>query len=467
MKREIAKNKTEQETAGAAVHRTVNGQSKGAAPNDMTNFSLMRKALWIVGILLVFEVLIYCIHIPMGIVSDDAYHLEHGVLAENLFELIRGRFFSNGRFLTDGAAFFAYHLPFSAWKILDSGMYGVLLILIWRMFTDRSEEMFFICAGNLLMFPIYTLLQSAGYIATSANYIYTFTALLIGVFPVIKCIRQEHCHAVFYLLSLSGIVYTCNQDQMGVICIGAFFFICAVYLVRWIRNQRREDFRVLLQSTAYLLISLLVFGLMFLVPGHIERMKSTAEMEAYLPVYAEWSTGYKLYRGAATTFAWLFFSQPALLQLFCLSLLVAVYIWNRRMIVFPVLLLMLTTAVQGIDRECFVIIYEYAYHMPDLQEISTHPQAIIVSILIFILMILSVAALWNRCRDLCVSLFILNILGFGSRIMMGFSATIYASSFRTFTAQLLMFAICNILVAGKILERMRRYSGIQMATDRS
>lgn len=467
MNRDRAGNKTEQETAGAAVRSAGNRSLKGVGPGNSRNGSIQGRILWIVAILLVYEVLVYCIHIPMGIVSDDAYHLEHGVLAENLFELIRGRFFSNGRFLTDGAAFFAYHLPFSVWKILDTCMYGILLILIWRMFTDRSKEMLFICAGNLLLLPIYTLLRSAGYIATSTNYIYTFVALLVGAFPVIKCMRHERCHAAFYLFSLSGIIYTCNQDQMGVLCVGAFFFISAVYLVRWIRDQRKADFRVLLHGAGYLLISLLVFGLMFLVPGHIERMKSTAEMEAYLPVYAEWSTGYKLYRGAATTFAWLFYSRQALLLLFCLSLLAAVYVWNRKMVVFPALLLLLVTGVQEIDSECFVIVHEYAYHMPDLQEISTHPQGIIVSSLIFLLMILSAAALWGGCRDLCVSLFILNILGFGSRFMMGFSATIYASSFRTFTAQLLLLAICNILAAGKILEYLGRGSGMQALAGKS
>ena len=92
--------------------------------------------------------------------------------------------------------------------------------------------------------------------------------------------------------------------------------------------------------------------------------------------------------------------------------------------------------------------------MPDLHEIAYSPLGAIVSLCFFAVMILSVLQIRKADRDLGDRLFLLNILGFGSRFMMGLSSTLYLSSFRTFTAQLFCFIICDVLLAGKILGTM-------------
>ncbi len=405
-------------------------------------------------VFIVFLIIIYRIHIPMEIVSDDAYNLEHGLNRSNVFEWIRDRFYSNGKFLTDGAALLLYLIPFNAWKVLDTLVYGVILFMLWRLFTDRSVVMLAICAGLEAAFPIFFLMRSAGYIATSANYVYAVAALLLGMAPLVRTIRREGVSVLLFVLSLMGIIFSSNQDQTAMIAIGGFLMTGILYFLKNKAHGKGLYRRVLAVSSVYFLISLAAYILMFLTPGHIARMKSTAEMEYYLPQFAGWSTGFKLYRGMATTFAWLFFSQPVLLRLFCLELLAVCCIRKTKAVIFPILLTAVLFVVSMQDSSHFVIVHEYAYYMPDLKPVQTDPGGLILSIVLLALMILSVLALWRSDRDLCAWLVILNILGFGSRFMMGFSATLYASSFRTFTPQLFCFMICCILLAGDFLDRL-------------
>ena len=106
-----------------------------------------------------------------------------------------------------------------------------------------------------------------------------------------------------------------------------------------------------------------------------------------------------------------------------------------------------------IEKIVSALDYDYTGGLPGLVSVKENPAPLIVAIAIFILMILSVFTLYKSNRKLCIELMILNILGFGSRFMMGFSATLFASSYRTFTLQLICFLICDVLMVGRVMER--------------
>ncbi|MDO5131381.1 MAG: hypothetical protein Q4D81_00170 [Eubacteriales bacterium] len=409
----------------------------------------------VITVAAVFLAVMFLVHLPMDIISDDAYHLDHGVNQENMTSLLKEIYYHNGKFLTDGLAYLFYRIPFPLWKIIDTIVYGILLGGLWSLFTDRSLPMLVVCAMTVVLFPASFLMRSAGFIATSTNYLYTVLGLLLGITPLVRRIRREKTGAPGYILSFLGLLYAGNQDQTAVVAAGAFFLTGLYYFLRSGGKGNNTDRDIVLVSVVYFAVSAAIYLFMFRVPGHIERMSSTAEMERYLPQYAQWSTGFKFYRGMATTFAWLFFVQPDLVRLFCFGLLALCYIRRAKGIIIPVLLQAAVLAAGAIDSDYFIIYHDYAYKMPDLKPVSTHPQAVVLAFLIFAFLFFSVLTLWKTDQDLCAKLVILNVLGFGSRFMMGFSATLYASSFRTFVPQMFSFIICDILLAGTILREIR------------
>ena len=71
--------------------------------------SFLKKNKFII-LYTVFFILVLLKHIPMNYISDDVANIE--LLANNsTFDIIIGRFYGNGRFITDGLAFLLYHLP--------------------------------------------------------------------------------------------------------------------------------------------------------------------------------------------------------------------------------------------------------------------------------------------------------------------------------------------------------------------
>ncbi|MBQ6342118.1 MAG: hypothetical protein IJI41_03225 [Anaerolineaceae bacterium] len=413
------------------------------------------KAADFIIIMIWFELLIYHIHSGMGIISDDAVNAAMDVNWSNVATFIKGRFFSNGKFITDGLAFLLYCLPFNTWKLIDTLIYGVLLFLLWYMFTDHTNKMLFLSSVFLVLFPISQYMSSAGYINTTTVYVYTIVGLLLGILPVVMTSHSVHTHSRIhthlYLLSIFGLIYTSNQDQTGIIAIGFFFMTGLLNLYKWKIEHKVEYQRLFKLCSIYFISSLILYILSFMTPGHLNRMKDTGEMMFWLPEYANWSFFYKVYKGISTTFANIFFLQPTVFQFYCVVLLILVFILKREYVIFPAILNSILLSIRILDQERFIIYHSYSCGLPDLIPPDKDPSAILLSLIIFLLLIASVLSLWKPERDLCIYLIILNILGFGSRFMMGFSATIYASSYRTFTAQLFTFIIGEILLSNRII----------------
>lgn len=411
------------------------------------------KYYWLkcVIVAVVFAAVILLIHKPMDIISDDAVHVGSGIKISGLFEFMRARVYGVGRFLTDAAGYIGLCMPFRVWKCLDTLIYVAILLVIWDLFTDRSVGMLVVTAAGICMFPITHYLSSAGYVMTTANYIYPLLALLIGFAPVIRTIRDRRVHVIHHAAAVLGIIFASNQDQSAVIAIGGFLLIAVASPLLVSKEDRKRVLRI---TIIYLAVAVISYAIMFLTPGHMSRMGDTTEMERWLPQYADWGFGTKVCEGLATTFANIFFQRPTLFMWFCYLILITVFIENRSRTVIPALLLAVVLACSALDYSWFIRFYDHTLGLPDLVPLSENPLPFIISMVIFILMILSVLSLYKTNRKLCITLVILNILGFGSRFMMGFSATLFASSYRTFTFQLFCFLICDVVMINRILKKI-------------
>ena len=405
-------------------------------------------------VLAIFTFVILMIHKSMYIISDDMVNLGLGVNFSNVFSYIQNRYYHIGKFMCDGMAFVLYCIPFKLWKILDTLAYVAMLLLIWDMFTDRSIKMLAVTATGICLFPITLYMSSAGYIMTTTNYIYPVIALLLAFVPVVRTMQGRRVYIIHYVLSVLGLIYASNQDQSGVVSIGGFLLICAVYLWNWKKEGVASSKSIFKLSLVYFALALAAYIFMFTTPGHLERMSSTVEMERWFPQYADWTIEDKVYHGITTTFANIFYQRPTLFMWFCYLMVGVVFFENRRRVMLPVALLVTVLACSALDYSMFIRFYDYTVGLPELVSVKENPVPLIIAVAIFILMILSVLSLYKTNRKLCVELMILNILGFGSRFMMGFSATIFASSYRTFTLHLICFLICDVLMVGRVLENV-------------
>ena len=178
-------------------------------------------------------------------------------------------------------------------------------------------------------------------------------------------------------------------------------------------------------------------------------------MLTYLPQFAEWTLSYKLFRGAATTCANLLFARQSLFVVFVLLLIVYIVRKNKKYTWCAVLLAVLLLGAYTLEFGWFIHYPLYAGGMPDLQDIAVYPYGILASTALLLLLLCAVYAVYVADRQLGIVLFVLNILGFGSRIMMGLSPTLYISSYRTFTAQLFCFILCNVVLINALISNRK------------
>lgn len=397
-----------------------------------------REILTKLLILFIFSCVLYAIRVPYGLISDDAV-VAPTISEQTLFENIIYHWKYNGRIITDVFANLFYRMPIIVWKLFDILVYIIIVLLISACFTRNSCADILLVCTMVLLFPA-DYLNSAGYIATSTNYVYPVACLLGVVYNIYLVRKLKWISWSQYPVNALCILYITNHDQSGVVLIGGLF----LYVVFCILTK--EGRQIVANAVFWLLFSVICYLFMFLVPGHIYRMTDTAEMEYWFPQYATWSFAKKIYHGFSSTVANFLFSKVKLFSLF--SLLLFVSALSRKKLVHILIAAIPLTVMGGfslVGTDRFVIFYDYSCGMPDLLPLSISVFPLFISIISVCCIFYTVCAcIKDRQRKL--SILMLLVLAAGSREMMGLSATIYASSFRTFTFSLYAVIVCCLLI---------------------
>lgn len=411
-------------------------------------------------IYILFSAAIFCMHLPMAYFNDDLSFLR-SMESTGLPGYLLSRFYENGKILTDGLAGVFLQLPMMVWKVFDTVVYLLIAVLIVRNFTEGTWQDTLTVCLLLWLFPFWYL-STAGWIATTANYLYP----VLGLLTVIDLLRGmqsgKRIRVWKYLLSGLAIVYAANQDQAAAILIGGLLlYLC--YAV-FTKADKKSIFRI----AAVLLFSLASYLILFFLPGHINRMSDTAEMERWLPEYANWSLLTKLYHGYTSTVACLFFHDVKLFDLFCLLLfLLSVTTPGVIPKIAGGVPLGAILVIHLIGQDKFVIYPSYAGGMPELLPLSCGWKAAAVLLLTLLVIGCGVFTICKCVKDRGKKwlLLLLLVLSAGSREMMCLSATLYASHARTFTYLVYGLLLCDLIILNELRQRNKSIWYIGLGCD--
>ena len=408
-----------------------------------TEGRLLRAAVY--GIYVLIQILR---HIPMRYVSDDRV-VRKVLRTESLLERFRTLYQTNGRILTDFLAALFLKWPIWIWKVFDICVLFAIAVLIVHLFTDCSVRSILTVCMLVLLFPV-NYLRSAGYIASSTNYSYPVLGLLLVLFPLVRCYRNQKVSFGMLVLAAVGTIYCSNHDQSAVVQIAGLGLLLLYLLVCGIRGLM---FRY---TAGALVLSLVSYGFMYSLPGHRYRMESVSEMERWFPGYAEWSLTDKIYHGYTSTVANLIFNKVNLFIVFVLLLALAGSTMKKTLDRIISAIPLGVVCLNGVMKKgTFTEVPPYAGKMPELLALSGDFRHIIP-------LALSMAAVgcifWSLLRviedrDRRFGMVLLMLLASGSRLMMGFSATIYASSLRTFTIFLFILITEILLLLRELWEK--------------
>ena len=318
----------------------------------------------------------------------------------------------------------------------------VLMYSFSKLFAgDSSKECNLVIASIIMLFP-WHYLNSAGWIATLTTYLSPTAFGFFSLIPIKKYLcgqKLKWWEGVVYSLAL---IYGANLEQMMVVILGSYT-AAVVY------------FAVIKKKYVYLWIQLILsFAsclMTILSPGNFIRKK-----DEIINWYKSWDMLNKIDKvdlGYSTTMQWLLFGSHIFMIAICC--LFTFIIWKKyKRLSFlsiagvPTLLVILL----GPLRSITVTMYPNIKDLTDSIEknglvtvanrgnLSAFSKYMIWAAMI-ILLCMVVVLLQDSIRMLIVS-FVLICTGGASRVVMGFSPTIYASGPRTFAV--MVFCIMGV-----------------------
>lgn len=398
-------------------------------------------------IYLTYAIFFFWQHYHVGYVGDDLI-MGPGVDTYTLWENFVWHWDYNGRIVTDVFANIWYRFPSMMWwKVFDTGVYVITAMLISRIFTKNTWKHVLIVCGLILLFP-FNYMESAGYIATSANYLYPLVGVLVILRMFKYILEEQNVPKYMYLAVALSIIYTTNQDQTAVALLAGL--VCYLIYCRITKADKRLTRNV----TGVLIGSIVMYIFYFLLPGHLGRMtgESTEEMDIWFPEYIEWNFWDKVFHGYTSTVANALFNDVLLVTLFAAILLVlSLKKKEPYKIAIGAVPFIGITISHFMNKGQFIYYFPRSIGMPELMPIEIFAFPFILSVLILVCIF---AAIWLNVDKLenKLMLTLLLVLAAGTREMMGFTATIYASSFRTFTFFLYAIIIGIIILLNELEE---------------
>lgn len=328
------------------------------------------------------------------------------------------------------------------WRFLDSLM---MLLTVWsleRIVFGRERRLLTAveCFLGFFLIP-FSLYHSAGWIATTLNYIWPAACALYSMTPVRAILKGETVPWYWYASSSAALLLALNMEQSLAVMFGMDVLLTG-YLFWWL--PRREK-GIKLRGRRWIVFRLAAgaaaLAFTFTCPGNFVR--KAEEVGKWFPDYDFLSLPRKLEIGYSSTLFHFVFRPNVLFCVFAVCLCCAVWmrctrIFARAAAAIPLVLALGFGILGDVTQRVFPGVYEITQTLTNYGTLPIDKKAVFADFIPDVVLLaaaLSVlAALWfafaeKKLALLCCAVV---LLGFASRMAMSFSPTIWASADRTF-----------------------------------
>ena len=411
----------------------------------MREFVVLIKNCWIVNFrkylpFILFSVAVFFFHFFVKFNGDDLYF---GVVlnSNNIFDWLGFRYNNwTSRLFIEFFLVIVSNMPI-LWIILDTFILTLGAIVIYKLLPDKKfASMGWVICGLIACFPV-GVHNSAGFITTTMNYSWVVVLGMLPMVGVKKILLREVIVWYEYIAYVFALIYAVNQEQMCVVLL-LFYLTFLIYILY--RDKKVNWF--------------LLFGFLFSAlscvfivtcPGNFVRRAS--EVNTWFPDFDSIGFFQKLEVGYFSTWFEFIMKPNFVFLAFSTALSLCVFLERKKWFLTFVSFVPLASSILfGFFAE------EVGKFFPALAEISftltqyrTSPSCEfnkwLLGILVFLIFLSIVVSLYFLFDDKKMSWFLIFIifLGFGSRMVMSFSPTIWASSVRTYIFMYMSFVFCT------------------------
>ncbi|MEE1250846.1 MAG: hypothetical protein UHU19_16695 [Lachnospiraceae bacterium] len=319
------------------------------------------------------------------------------------------------------------------WKVLDTFAWILFVILFAAAIPgEKRERINWLVVSMVLIYPLKDL-DTAGWIATTTNYIWPLALGMFVLTGVSFILQKKKLPLPLFILSLPAMLYAANAEQMCAVICG----ICFVAILYCIFFEKRKV------STWWQLIVWIVFGageLLFILtcPGNSAR--TTEEIRQCMPNFKTYNVIDKLNLGFVDTIHHMISSENLLFLMFAVLLMVLVFLKTKEFVfrlagILPVMWTVLLTFFGDAFERNFVKLSSL-FNLNEIVNGSNYQLAysylpLLVYTLVLLCALVSISIIstsWTEFLGYCCLLGI----GLASRVIMGFTPTIFVSQERTF-----------------------------------
>ena len=335
----------------------------------------------------------------------------------------------SSRLIIEIVLVFMLKLPKIIWMLIDSGMLVLTIYSIDYLFTKRSNLEKLLVAILVLLYPL-SELRSAGWYATTINYLWPLALGLFAFFPIKHAKENIKEKGYMYPLYVLATLFACNQEQMGAIIFGIY----AISIYNLYKHKKLNKF-IIIQT----LIALISLIFILTCPGN--GIRAIANMDYWYPSYSNFTIMHKSFLGVVTTF--LFMTKQINVIVFITSLLIPYLTFkkdnflNKFISMIPIFIIIAICMCSNVTIKFFPELTKLLNHFSlflepqDKINFGIYNLALLgVSFLFFASLFYSMISLVDKKNRVLV--FFILMAGFASRFIIGFTPSVYASSMRTF-----------------------------------
>ena len=378
-------------------------------------------------------------------VGDDIYFSNTDI--SNIFGFLSFRYQEwSSRILIEFVLVIMCHLPHFCWYIIDSLMIMLVVYALNKLFFRKSIYFIILTFALFFLYP-FLQMSEAGWYATTINYLWPMACALFSLIPLKNAFHGVKDKKLMYPIYSLATLFACSQELICAILFG-IYLIYIIFLYKKKKIDKFVMFQLLL-----IVISIFVF---ILCPGNTVR--KIDEIEHRYIAYAGFTVFQKVILGLFSTFAFIFEEYHlALIVLLFLLHFMGSKSTNKFLKINSALPLIMFFGYKLVPSSLYLKQYFVSF-MGQLDIFYVFTKSNMLIILFVTVFVLSIAInlyfILKNSKSIYVKLTPVIILSVGilSRIMMGFSPTIYASGKRTFVFYYFSLIICIMLILNEMLK---------------
>lgn len=347
-------------------------------------------------------------------------------------------------------------------------MTGTIMMISTYAFRTWKNESIFLPFLFLNLFPLF-LMDEAGWVATSLNYAFPLFALLLSFFPIYKLLINESVAIHWWIISFLALIFGGNQEQFN-LCFIVLLVILSFYLIK---KKRAHIFMI-----PIFLLSLFHLTLFLTTPGNKERIQ--AETTRWFPEFEKFGLITKVDLGFSSFIRTIFleFSVP-LFIFFLLLAFIAFYKSKSKFVrisgLFPILTNLAFTIspffYYSESNFQFSNFYEQIFQIVTFRDkfsslgtglvlfdIHTWGPTILGFMLVISVLIVLLFTLSSINKSILASILFIMILC--SRVILGFSPTVWASGIRTFYLSFIIITLLTMFLIEELSTQQKKLISI-------